>query len=431
MTDEEKVIAKEKEKGKLLELLGSMDQSILIKELKKIAKGGRISLPESEIDLMVSKDFMKIYHGTEANKDDQKNEFQKNMDLAFMCAQVSKIPLMETDFYKMAMATGIHKELTTPVAGKGAEWIPQQFSSRFIEGISVLSGIMNAFEVFNIPEGIGTLEIATQDDQGISLRAVFAGDNIITQVQTKKVQLKPDAHAAYESVGDDFNMDSFMAQSGFIQKNLQQKLSRGFESSIYNSDTAGTHMDSDTTAANDVNKSTFNGLRSEAVDNSRVVVLAAFDSDKIQALRKRANMDRYGSRPSSIIYTVGIDAGIDLVNLRDVQNNRVLQTLNEAGPGATQLTGQIGQFYGTRVLTSEFVREDLTSAGIFDGVTTTHKQIMIINTESYAVGVKALGQIVTDPVAKRLATDIIASGRIDFKPLHDSTEKTNVLGLYV
>ncbi len=414
----------------LKELLKGADTKALRKFLKDVAKSARNSDPnKDEFEKEAGKDIMKIYHGTPAKEDGDKEEFQKQMDMAAMYSQVSRKPVQETGFYKKAV--GIAKALTVPVAGKGAEWIPQQFSSRFIEGISVLSGVMNSFETFNIPEGIGTLEIATQDAVGVSKRAVYAGVNAITQVETKKVQLVPDGHVAYETVGDDFSQDSFMAKSGFIQKNLQQKLARGFESSILNSDTAGTHMDSDTTAADDVNKSTFNGLRSEAVDNSRVIVLAAFDADKISALRKRANMTLYGSRPSALIWIVGVDTGIDLVNLRDVQNNKMVQTINELGPQATILTGQIGQMYGSPILTSEFAREDLTAAGIYDGVTTTNKQIMLVNRESYAVGLKAIGKVVTDVVAKNLATDIVVSGRIDFKPLHVTTEKTNVLGLYV
>lgn len=416
--------------SELRELLKGADTKALRTFLKGIAKSQRTSDPASEEILRGSQnDIMKLYHGTPAKSDGDKEEFQKQMDMAMMYAQVSRAPLQETQFYKKAVA--ISKALTVPVAGKGAEWIPKQFSSRFIEGISVLSGVMNAFETFNIPEGIGTLEIATQDDVGISKRASFAAVNPITQVETKKVNLVPDGHVAYETVGDDFSQDSFMAKSGFIQRNLQLKLSRGFESSILNSDTNATHMDSDTTASDDVNKSTFNGLRSEAVDNSRVVLLAAFDADKISALRKRANMTLYGSRPSSLIWIVGVDTGIDFVNLRDVKDNKLVQTINELGPQATILEGQIGQIYGSRLLTSEFQREDLTAAAIFDGVTTTHKQVMIVNKDSYAVGLKGIGRVVTDVVAKNLATDIVVSGRIDFKPLRASTEKTNVVGVYV
>ena len=148
----------------------------------------------------------------------------------------------------------------------------------------------------------------------------------------------------------------------------------------------GTHIDSDTQAgAADLAEKAWAGLRREAIASSANggtfdFANAAVTDASLRSLR--AQMKKFGSYPSDLMWIVGPVVYIQMLGLPEVV------TLDKMGDMATVFRGSLANYQGIPIVNSEHMREDLNDAGVYDGVTTNRGGILLVNLKRFYMGIR-------------------------------------------
>ena len=135
-------------------------------------------------------------------------------------------------------------------------------------------------------------------------------------------------------------------------------------------------------------------------------------------------MGKYGVNPANLAIITGIKGYINLLNLKEVT------TVDKYGAGATVLAGELAKVDGIPVIVSEWVREDLTAAGIY-GSGQTKTVLHFVYRDAYAVGVRRESsiQLLVEKYADSDQDALITRERVTFAPIHPiASNKTTYMG---
>jgi hypothetical protein len=138
----------------------------------------------------------------------------------------------------------------------------------------------------------------------------------------------------------------------------------------------------------------------------------------------RNRMGKFGVNVRDLAYIFGPTGYHQAVSLAEVTS------VEKFGSNATILTGTLAAFRGIPVVVSDFVREDLASTGVYDGVTTDKTVCHLVNLKRFWVGMRRSIQtrVMQDlPYQDRW---LLASyQRLDFKGhAQSATEVSTVVG---
>jgi hypothetical protein len=107
-------------------------------------------------------------------------------------------------------------------------------------------------------------------------------------------------------------------------------------------------------------------------------------------------------------------------------------TLQNYGPQATVLQGELGKFDSIPIIVSEYQRQDLNASGVYDGVTTTKTAFSLVNRDEYMVGRRRAANVVTDRSLYLETGQVVtvATQRMAFQPMItvSATNPTTVIG---
>ena len=98
-------------------------------------------------------------------------------------------------------------------------------------------------------------------------------------------------------------------------------------------------------------------------------------------------------------------------------------------PNATIVSGELARFDGSPVIVSEFVRNDLTTAGIYDAATVTDTEIFLVHTPSFLFGDVGSPKAESDRDIESLQTVVVTSERTSFKEIHSAGSGEETVGL--
>ncbi|HEA52309.1 phage major capsid protein [Marinobacter antarcticus] len=319
------------------------------------------------------------------------------------------------------------KALDTQTTNEGLEWIPTQFSAQFIDDLRLLLRVAALFPRINIPMGTGPLTVPRQGGRKrVFLQGEAISDNPTDYSSitpgTGNVTFDPVKHAALIRFSDEIQEDSAVAIAPMMMAELMQGIADAEEDAVVNADTSATHQDSDVTASDDIRKS-WTGLRKHTGGSGGV---AAVDVGgmTVSAFRNvRKAMGRYGAMSSDLAYIAGVSAYIQMLGITQVL------TLDQIGPQATILQGELARFDNSPIIVSEFIREDLTTLGVYDGATTTDTITLLVNTRAFWLADKGAPRTETDRDIKKGQSFSVASRRIDFQQTQNPTATEETVGL--
>jgi HK97 family phage major capsid protein len=224
---------------------------------------------------------------------------------------------------------------------------------------------------------------------------------------------------------EELSEDSIIPVMPLVRRNIVIAIATAIEQAIINGDTTGSHQDSDVTVATDARKA-WMGYR-KCAQSSAKVSLSTFTGDTLMSVRKA--MGKYGVNPGDLALVVGISGYMQLLNLRDAQNNQLVTTLEKYGSGATILTGELARIYGIPIIVSEHMRETLNATGVYDGSTTTKTILLIVYKPGFLIGNR---RMLTIKSAEDITTDqtvLVATQRLAFAPIYSAaTDYTVGLG---
>lgn len=128
-------------------------------------------------------------------------------------------------------------------------------------------------------------------------------------------------------------------------------------------------------------------------------------------------MGIYGADPSDCVIIAGVRAKSQLMRIPE------LITLDQYGPNATVLKGEIGSIDGMSVVISEVSKEDVSATGFNTaGGPNTFLNIFIVNVKSFAYGLRERLSIISVPLPLSRQVSLASFERGDFQPMvYDAT----------
>jgi HK97 family phage major capsid protein len=296
-------------------------------------------------------------------------------------SRVKSLPWYD-DYRKIAI------ELSRAMSGStssnvGEDWVPYFMSANLKLLVQAQTLVANLFDEVMMPtpkydhpvEGadpvVYLIGEATSDTEST---------NVITAdtPKTSKITLQAIKLAIRILLSSEVMEDSIINLASEVLRRIAKAFARGIDDAIVNADTTGTHQDSDVTSSKDRRKA-WNGLRKHAlISGMPNVDLATFSTANLLGIRK--SMGVYGSRPGELAWIVGFKGMIEMMKLTE------LITMDKYGANATVLAGEVAKFFGSPVILSEFIREDLNASAVYDGTTTTKSCILCVSRESFVKG---------------------------------------------
>ena len=312
-------------------------------------------------------------------------------------------------------ASALRKAMDTATSGEGLEWIPTGFSAELVRKVklalkvaSLHSRITMPTNPFKLPiDGADATAYLTAESTGDSASKISASTPGTGNVTFDAIKL-----ACRVLVSAELEEDSVVAVLPLLRDKIVQALAEAQENATINGDTAGTHMDSDVTASNDVRKA-WDGYRKLALSSAKVDC-STFDVAGLRAIRSA--MGKYGVNPSNLAWIAGISVFNRMLGLDEVI------TADKYGPEATILTGELAKLDGIPVIVSEFVREDLNANGVYDGVTTDNTALPLVYRSAFLYGDRrSITLRVSHELYMETDQDVaIATQRLDFQPVQDA-----------
>lgn len=319
--------------------------------------------------------------------------------------------------------------LDVDTSGEGAEWVPTGIGATLHEKVRASGKIAPLFSRIDIPTNPWKWPIEGADATAYRV-AEPTGDSA-----TKVTASTPGTAAATfdaEIMGGrilfsrSLEADSAIAILPFTRAKLVRAFVDAEEKAILDGDADGTHQDTDTQAAGATHMSSaWDGLRKRALANASA---ATTTSTAANLLVIRALMGKWGVNPADLAFIVGLSAYYDLLG------DANFLTVDKLGPNATILNGQLGSAYGSPVIVSEHVRENLNASGVHDAITTTKTYNLCVNRNEWVMGQRMAMDVEVDDSIYRETYQRVVVGfmREDFQNVGDaSTNDDTAIGYNV
>lgn len=328
---------------------------------------------------------------------------------------------LEDSFWAGLEARGT-KALTTSGDGTGAEWMPRTLSSELYRRMYLDSQVAQAWlaQEVQMPTDPYDYPLLTTNPE-FKLNSAENTEATPTEVGTGKFTLTTQTLMALLQFSYKADEDSIIPVLPTFQQKLAEAAARALEDAIINGDTTSTHFDTGyTVALNDVRRS-WKGLRKLATAASLTVDFATGGISRGNLLALVKALGKWGVRTQDLLWIVGTNGWATLLGLDEVA------LAYARGQASTYSTGgPTPAPWGGMIAVSEQVGENLTSAAIYDGSTTTKGQIILCRKEAFVMGSRREFMVEVDRNIKSQTHDVVASFRKAFQPVEtpSSTIKT-------
>jgi len=307
------------------------------------------------------------------------------------------------------VARELRKALDTSTAGSGAEWIPTGFSSQLYDRIKLKLRVAALHSRVVMPTD--PFEIPTRGGDPVAYFVAEPTGDTPTKIpaltpSTGKKQFAGKDFAARILVSRHSTLDAIVAVLDLVRDDLVTAIANAEERALIDGDTAGTHQDSDVTSGTDARKAWL-GYRKLAPAASKVDAgnVAATDVLVRSVVEK---MGKYGVVPGDVAIVCGTKGYHQLLKTTNVL------TVDKYGPSATILTGELGKLDGKPIIVSEWVRQDLNAAGVYDGVTTNRTIIAVVNRTPLLIGDRESVKVEADKDIETQQEIVVGFAREDF-----------------
>jgi HK97 family phage major capsid protein len=330
------------------------------------------------------------------------SNLKEAVDVTLMCAHIFKKAPQNVAAYDEMIVPAL-KAFGIEVGEVGREWIPTVVSDSYVEEYNLERRVAGLFTELKMPSN--PYDYPVMSNGFIASRL---GEN--TQKGTKdqfsssKITLTAQKLSNQAELPEELNEDSAVDVMKVIRKELIEGQDKAMEIAILEGDADGTHQHSFSqitglAIAADSCETVFDGLRKRALAANLKVDGGAqpVNEEKLSELRKK--MGKFGVHPSELALIAGVRGHQDLLQLDDVR------TLEQYGPQATVLSGEIAKYEGYPVIVSEYLREDTDTTGV-NGATPANNikaSMVLVNLKRFFTGLRRAIQVKVE--ANRTAFD--------------------------
>lgn len=357
---------------------------------------------------------------------EQAKNINEMSDFLYLAGALLRRPVRSLKLFGAAKTR--FKAMDAGTATEGAEWIPTGFSSDLINKLALARKVAALFRRFPMPTDPYKLPVEGGD--ATAYLASEATSDTATKFTastpgTANVEFDAAKLAVRVLVSKDIEEDSVIAVVPYIRDKVVKALVDGEEEAILSGDDSTTHQDSDIHALGAADRrKAWKGLRKHALAlGTAKVDISTFSTANLRAIRTA--MGKYGVNPADLAWIMGVKGYNKTLSLTEVL------TVDKYGDKATLLNGELGKLDGIPIVVSEFSRENLNAAGVYDGVTTDNGEIELVYRPGFMIGDRRniTVKVLTELYAETDQDAIIATMREDFEDVLDATaEKLVGLG---
>lgn len=315
-------------------------------------------------------------------------------DVTLMCAQVFGKRPDETKAYDELIRPTL-KALGILSSEQGYDWIPTMVSDNYVEEYNLERKVAALFTEVKMPSNPYTYPVLSNGAIARKLGEVAklsAPDSFNSRATITFTAVKM---ANQYELPEELQEDSAVDVMKVIRMELIQGQEKAMEIAILNGDTTSTHQDSNTlipgatgVPAADSSERFFDGLRKRAIAAETAVATQAIVDASGNPVNEshlssaRQLLGKFGVNPAELAIICGPKGYNEMLQLDDVR------TLEQYGPQAPVLSGELAKYEGIPVIVSEYQREDLTSAGINANSSSTFAAILVVNRKRWFVGLR-------------------------------------------
>lgn len=209
---------------------------------------------------------------------------------------------------------------------------------------------------------------------------------------------------------DDMQEDSVIDLTSQLRTEAAVMIARGRDAAIINGVKTGTtHLDSDTEAGSAYQiERAWHGLRYMGNANNKVAISADITAADFNTLMRP--MAQFAQRVQNLVMFLHVIDWLKLAGDPD------LQTVQSVGLDmATLRNGVVNRVFGVDIVLTPEIRRNLTTAGIYDGVTTDNTIEIMVDRTRYWNGVKHDARVEEVRIPQALANWIQVDVREDFQ----------------
>mgnify|MGYP000872903069 CR=1 FL=1 len=353
-------------------------------EIKACSKWGVKSFDELIQLNTGSRQFKAMSHEDRENV----RSLKEACDIAVMSSVLFKKPLRETAAYSETIVPAL-KAFGINSGEVGYEWIPTAVSESYIDEYNLDRKVAALFTEIKMPSNPYKFPILSNGAIGRKL-----GENVQQgtkdQFASSAITFNAVKISNQYEIPEEITEDSAVDVMKVIRQELMEGQEKAMEIAILEGDTAVTHQHTNTqipgasgAPAADSSERLFDGLRKRAIAGSLTVDCAGpADESKLSLLRQK--LKKFGVNPSELALIAGVRGYNQLMQLDDVR------TLEQYGPQAPVLSGELAKYEGIPVIVSEWLREDTDSTGV-NGATALNNvkaSMILVNRKRFMCGLR-------------------------------------------
>jgi len=326
---------------------------------------------------------------------------------------------------------GVRKALDTMTSGSGSQWVPTSLSSQAVLDVDLGSPLLSTWSGVAVDMPTKTVTLPAEG-AGVTVYAPSENTDttsLITESSPTSVNVTLSAvkFAARTVESSEFFEDQSAAATEIIRRKLLNGIRDAIEDAMCNGDTTSPHQDGDASGP----RTKVLGLRAKALDDATGNVdLGTMTGEALIALWFGLG-DYALDDPSSRVWVASASAYQALLSLKDSQNNSLVQTVDVFGDGATIKTGRIQTLYGSRLIASKAMRDDLSQYGYYCSDYQTNNGCLInFWPKAWVYGRRKEISLEVERHAASQTVELVAVWRGDFRHAL-GTAVTTVLGYNV
>lgn len=356
-------------------------KAFAVQEQKAVAKWGVKTLNDL---LHVNTGDRKFGYMSASEKESVKN-LKEAVDITLMVAARFKKAPQETKAFSDLVQPAI-KALGIESGEVGALWVPTMISSSYIDEYNLERKVSSLFQEIKMPSNPYEFPV-------LSNGAVATKLGERTQKSTKdefsasSIEFKAVKLSNQYELPEELNEDSAVDVMKVIRQELIEGQEKALEIAILEGDTTGLHQHTNSqfgagAPAADSSERVFDGLRKRALAASLKQDCSAAVVNEGHLSSARQKMGKFGINSAELALICGPIGYNQLMQLDDVR------TLEQYGPQAPVLSGELAKYEGIPIIVSEWLREDTDATGVNGASGNTKKSMLIVNRKRFMLGMR-------------------------------------------
>lgn len=324
-------------------------------------------------------------------------EFKEAVDITLMLTQRFGKKATDLSFYHAGLQPAM-KAFGIDSGDQGFEWIPTMVSTSYIDEYNLERKVAGLFQEIKMPSN--PYQYPVLSNGAIATKLAEASKKATPDTfTTSAITLSAVKISNQYELPEELQEDSAVDVMKVIRQELIEGQEKAMEIGILEGDADGTHQHTNTqipglsgSPAADSSERFFDGLRKRALNaasSALKVDAGAAQLNESHLSSARGKMGKFGVNPAELAIIVGPKGYNQMLQLDDVR------TLEQYGPQAPVLSGELAKYEGMPVIVSEWLREDTDATGVNGAVALNNVKlsVLLVNRKRFYTGLRRAIQV--------------------------------------